>query len=89
MLLIDARHGIGKIDEAMLDRLDEAAVGYQGVLTKIDKLKAADAATIIAATAERLRRRPAAFPFLVATSAERGDGIAALRATIAGLAAVG
>lgn len=84
-VLIDARHGITKTDEPMLDLLDECAVSYQVVLTKMDKLKAVEAEKVLAATAEKLRKRPAAFPIQIATSSEKGSGIADLRATIADL----
>ena len=39
-VLIDARHGIKKNDEEVLSLLDKAAVSYQIVLTKTDKIKA-------------------------------------------------
>jgi GTP-binding protein len=86
MLLIDARHGIKGNDEGTLKLLDEAAVSYQVVLTKIDKLKEAEVVKVLAATAAAIARRPAAFPAVLATSAERGAGIVELRETLADLA---
>ena len=83
-LLIDARHGIKSVDEEAMGAMDEAAVSYQAVLTKADKM-GRDGAKIIDATAAALRRRPAAFPQILVTSADRGEGIDALRAAIAHL----
>ncbi|TKT74274.1 ribosome biogenesis GTP-binding protein YihA/YsxC [Aquamicrobium sp. LC103] len=82
-VLIDARHGIKKNDEAVLDLLDKAAVSYQIVLTKADKIKAAGVPRLLAETAEKIRKRPAAFPGIIATSSEKGDGMEELRETIA------
>lgn len=82
-LLIDARHGLKPADAEALDALDMAAVSYQIVLTKADKLKAGEADAIIAKTAAAVSRRPAAFPRVIATSAEKGAGMADLRAEIA------
>jgi len=85
-LLIDARHGVKPGDEEMFDLLDEAAVTYQLVLTKIDKIKPAELAAVEAATAAAARRRPAAFPAIHVTSSQTGQGLGELRAEIAGLA---
>ena len=82
-VLIDSRHGIKKNDEEVLDLLDKAAVSYQIVLTKTDKIKAAGAPRLIAETLEKIRRRPAAFPAVVATSSEKGQGLDELIAAIA------
>ncbi len=82
-LLIDARRGLGPPDADALDALDKSAVSYQIVLTKADKLKAGEADAMAAATLAAVSRRPAAFPRVVATSAENGDGMADLRAEIA------
>lgn len=85
-LLIDSRHGIKKSDEDFMAMLDKAAVVYQVVLTKIDKLKPAEVEKVDAETRQRLASRVAAFPRQVVTSAEKGDGIAELRAELAMLA---
>jgi GTP-binding protein len=85
-VLIDARHGLKGPDGEALDALDLAAVSYQIVLTKADKLKAGEAAAMEAATLAKLARRPAAFPRVIATSAEKGDGLAQLRAEISAAA---
>jgi GTP-binding protein len=82
-LLIDARHGLKAVDEEALRALDVAAVSYQIVLTKADKLRAASAVEALRdATLKAVSRRPAAFPRVLATSAETGLGMAALRAEI-------
>lgn len=86
-LLIDARHGLGKADRALMEMLDEAAVSYQGVLTKIDKADAALLADIRREVEGELARHVAAHPVLVATSARTGAGIESLRADLALLAA--
>ena len=86
-VLIDARHGLKPIDEEVLRTLDDAAVSYQLVLTKADQVGAADLAARLDATQAALERHPAAFPQALATSARSGDGIPALRATIARLLA--
>ncbi|WP_029041561.1 ribosome biogenesis GTP-binding protein YihA/YsxC [Cucumibacter marinus] len=82
-VLIDARHGIKANDATVMNELDSAAVSYQGVLTKADKLKTGELETVIARTDATLSKRPAAFPGLIVTSAEKGDGLEELRATIA------
>ncbi len=81
-VLVDARHGIKKNDDEVLSLLDKAAVSYQVVLTKADKIKAAGLPKLMAETAERIRKRPAAFPEILATSSEKGEGIEALRAAV-------
>ncbi len=84
-MLIDARHGIKKNDEDVMVLLDKAAVSYQIVLTKTDKLKAPGVAKLIEETSQRILRRPAAYPIVLATSSEKGDGLDSLRAAIAEL----
>jgi GTP-binding protein len=87
-LLIDARHGLKAVDTEALDALDLAAVSYQIVLTKADKLKAAEVASVTERTLKAVSRRPAAFPRVLATSSEKGTGIPDLRAEIAAACAV-
>ncbi len=84
-LLIDARHGLMAADEEILATLDETAVSYQIVLTKSDRVKPAELDARIASVQAMLARRPAAYPALLATSAEKGAGIAELRAAISRL----
>jgi GTP-binding protein len=85
-ILIDARHGLKPSDLAIMDELDRAAVSYQVVLTKVDKVKESERAVLEAATSEAIRRRGAAYPVVVAASSLKGQGIDALRAEIAGFA---
>jgi GTP-binding protein len=85
-LLIDARHGLKASDREIMTLMDEAAVSYQGVLTKADKPKAGDLAAIEEKVVSELAKRPAAFPQLIATSARTGAGLPELRAAIALLA---
>ena len=83
-LLIDARHGLKSADNEALDALDLAAVSYQIVLTKADKLRSAAAVEAVrAATVKGVAKRPAAFPRIAVTSSETGYGIPELRAEIA------
>ncbi len=82
-LLVDARHGLKANDVEMLDLLDKAAVSYQIVLTKCDKLKPAELDQIIAATHDAIAKRPAAHPEIMATSARTGTGLDMLRGEIA------
>jgi len=86
-LLIDARHGLKAVDEAILDTLGKAAVSYQIVLTKSDQVSETELATRCQSVQAAVRKRPAAFPDLIVTSARTGAGIAQLRAAIARLAA--
>jgi GTP-binding protein len=81
-VLIDSRHGIKKNDEEALALLDKAAVSYQIVLTKIDKIKTSAVPQLMAATAEKIRKRPAAYPVILSTSSEKGDGLDELRQAI-------
>jgi GTP-binding protein len=82
VVLIDSRHGIKPVDREIMDMLDAAAVGYRLVLTKADKIKASELAKVVAATEAEARKRPAAFPQLIATSSEKGMGIAEVRAAV-------
>ena len=85
-VLIDARHGIKEVDEEILSLLDSAAVTFQCVLTKADKVKAQDREAVLTQVRGKLAKHPAAFPEIILTSSEKGDGLATLRATIAGVA---
>ncbi len=81
-VLIDSRHGIKKNDEDVLDLLDKAAVSYQIVLTKTDKIKDPAVPRLIAETLEKIRKRPAAYPEVLSTSSEKSRGLDELRAEI-------
>ncbi|HYN38421.1 MAG TPA: ribosome biogenesis GTP-binding protein YihA/YsxC [Rhodospirillales bacterium] len=85
LLLIDSRHGPKDVDRAVMAMLDQAAVAYQVVLTKVDQLRPAELAERIEATARELGRHAAAHPTVLATSAEKGTGIAGMRAELAAL----
>ncbi len=82
-LLIDARHGLKSVDTEALDALDVAAVSYQIVLTKADKIKQAELDATIDKTLKAIAKRPAAFPAVIGTSSEKGQGLPELRAEIA------
>ena len=84
-VLIDARHGIKAVDDEIMGLLDTAAVTFQCVLTKTDKVKARDLDRVLDQVRAGLSKHPAAYPELVLTSSETGDGIATLRAIIAGM----
>lgn len=86
LVLIDARHGLKPNDTEVLDALDRAAVSYQIVLTKADKLRPTDLHAREAETADAIRRRPAAHPDVLSTAAETGFGLERLRAEVAALA---
>jgi len=86
LLLIDARHGAKPHDNEVMEALDVAAVNYQIVLTKADKVKPTELADTVAAMAAAIAKRPAAHPAVIATSATSGLGIDQLRAEIAALA---
>ncbi|MBS0235020.1 MAG: YihA family ribosome biogenesis GTP-binding protein [Proteobacteria bacterium] len=84
-LLIDARHGLKPVDDEIMALLDGAAVSYQVVLTKADKINDTDLAKVFAQTSKALEKHPAAFPAIIATSSEKGLGFGELRGTIAQL----
>ena len=84
-VLIDCRHGVKPVDEEIMALLDSSAVTFQAVLTKADKVKDKDRAKVLDQVRGALSKHPAAYPELVLTSSEKGDGIATLRAIIAGL----
>ena len=86
ILLIDGRHGIKDTDRATMSMLDMSAVQYQLVLTKIDKVSAADLAEVRKTVGDEAARHPAAHPDIMAASAWTGDGLPELRAALAALA---
>ncbi|MBL8548625.1 MAG: YihA family ribosome biogenesis GTP-binding protein [Hyphomonadaceae bacterium] len=86
-LLIDARHGVKPNDLEIMDALDRAAVSYQIVLTKADKLGPAALQKPLEDARARIAKRTAAHPEIVATSSETGLGVELLRAEIAALSA--
>ncbi|OOY18032.1 YihA family ribosome biogenesis GTP-binding protein [Thioclava sediminum] len=84
-VLIDTRHGVKAVDEEILTLLDRAAVPFQVVMTKADKVSAKDCEKVLDQVRKALTKHPAAFPEIVLTSSEKGEGIETLRAIIAGL----
>ena len=86
-VLVDARHGLKPVDQTILDTLDKAAVSYQIVLTKADRVGDAELAARLAETGAALARHPAAHPDVLATSARGGHGMAELRAAVTRLLA--
>jgi GTP-binding protein len=85
-LLIDSRHGIKPSDIELMEMLDDAAVTYQLVLTKTDKIKKAELDKVMRRTSRTINKRPAAHPELMVTSSEKNKGLEDLRAEIATLA---
>ena len=84
-VLIDMRHGVKSVDEEIMSLLDSAAVPFQCVMTKTDKIKDIDQEKTLKKVRQALGKHPAAFPEIVLTSSEKGDGIVTLRAIIATL----
>ncbi len=84
-VLIDARHGVKSVDEEIMGLLDSAAVTFQCVLTKADKIKEKERDQVLAQVRGALAKHPAAFPEIVLTSSEKGEGISVLRSIIATL----
>jgi GTP-binding protein len=89
LVLVDARHGLKDSDRETMKLLDEAAVSFQVVLTKIDKLTPDEAQARIASVSEEASGHVAAHPEVIATSAQTGQGIPELRAALAALASLG
>ena len=81
-VLIDSRHGLKPVDEEGMALLDEAAVSYQVILTKIDKIKETALAYRLNEVSEQLSKRPAAFPEVLASSSEKGKGLDQVRGTV-------
>ena len=84
-VLIDTRHGVKAVDEEIMVLLDRAAVTFQVVMTKADKVNRATREANIAQSMAALQKHPAAYPEIVVTSSEKGEGIETLRAIIATL----
>ncbi len=84
-VLIDSRHGVMKVDDEIMTLLDRSAVTFQVVMTKMDKLSRPEREKNLGQVRAALSKHPAAYPEIVMTSSEKGDGIETLRAIIAGL----
>ena len=84
-VLIDSRHGIKPVDEEIMQLMNRSALTFQVVLTKADKIKDHERDRVLEQVRGKLAKHPAAFPELILTSSEKGDGIATLRAVISSL----
>jgi GTP-binding protein len=84
-VLVDSRHGIKPVDEEIMQLMNKSALTFQVVLTKADKIKDYERDQVLDQVRNRLAKHPAAFPELILTSSEKGEGLATLRAVIAGL----
>lgn len=84
-VLIDTRHGVKSVDEEIMTLLDKSAVAFQVVMTKADKVKTAEHEKVLNQVRAALQKHPAAYPEIVLTSSEKGEGIEVLRAIIASL----
>ncbi|MBN9342904.1 MAG: YihA family ribosome biogenesis GTP-binding protein [Caedibacter sp. 38-128] len=82
-LLVDSRHGLKENDREIMEMLDEAAVSYQLILTKCDKLKPLEVEKVLGLTSQESVKHAAAFPEVLTTSSVSKNGIEFLRATIA------
>lgn len=86
LLLVDARHGLKENDRDIMKMLDVAAVSYQIVLTKLDKLKENDREKILKKVSEDAKKFVACHPEVLTTSSEKKWGLEELRAEVAKLA---
>lgn len=84
-LLVDSRHGLKKVDKEVMEMLDKAAVTYQIILTKSDKVSEKELQKQIRLLDEEIKKHAAAYPEVIATSSEKNSGIDFLRAEICGL----
>ncbi|MCG2839889.1 ribosome biogenesis GTP-binding protein YihA/YsxC [Sandaracinobacter sp. RS1-74] len=82
LVLVDSRHGLKPVDREIMELLDKAAVSYQIVLTKADKVKPTALAEVLESVGAEARTRPAAYPAILPTSSETKAGIPELRAAV-------
>ena len=82
-VLIDARHGVKDVDDEILRLMDRSAVTFQVVLTKVDKISMVEKLAVIEQVKGALTKHVAAYPEIIVTSSEKGEGIETLRAVIA------
>lgn len=85
LLLVDSRHGLKSSDEGVMKMLNVAAVSYQIVLTKCDKIGKGALADLIEGIGKVAPFNTALHPEVIATSARKGIGIEILRARLAHL----
>lgn len=81
-LLIDSRHGLKENDVEIMRMLDEAAVVYQIVLTKVDKIKETELKRVLARTFEEIKKHTAAYPAVLTTSSQKNTGLDAVREVV-------
>jgi GTP-binding protein len=81
-ILVDARHGIKSVDSEIMSLLDKAAVTFQLILTKADKVKEKDSESIFAQVRKNLSNHVAAYPEILLCSSEKGTGIPLIRSVI-------
>ena len=84
-VLVDSRHGMKPVDEEIMQLMNKSALAFQVVLTKLDKIKDHERDQVLEQVRSKLAKHPAAFPEIILTSSEKGEGLATLRAVIAGL----
>ena len=84
-VLVDSRHGMKPVDEEIMQLMNKSALAFEVVLTKLDKIKDHERDQVLEQVRSKLAKHPAAFPELILTSSEKGEGLATLRAVIAGL----
>ena len=82
-LLVDSRRNIKPVDEEIMNVMDEFAVSYQIVLTKIDKTKDVD--NQIKIVLNKVKKRRAIYPSVIATSSKVKLGIEDVKSQIASL----
>ncbi len=84
-LLIDARHGIKKVDMEVMEMLDKAAVTYQIILTKTDKISLKELNSLQETVKTEITKHAAAYINVIATSSEKKQGLELVRAEIASM----
>jgi len=84
-LLIDSRHGIKSTDLKAMSLMDSAAIVYQVIFTKCDKVKKEELKNKLESTYQLLSKHVAAHPSIMVTSSFKLQGIEELRATLSEL----
>ena len=82
-LLIDSRHNIKDSDKKIMSMLDDCAVSYQIVLTKIDKINNHD--DVILETKNSIQKFIAVHPEIHLTSSHKEQGLEDLRNAISSM----
>ena len=82
-LLIDARRGIMPVDINIMDIMDDYAVSYQIVLTKIDKILEVENLTEL--VLKEIEKRKAVFPNILITSSKKKYGVNEIKKEIISL----